>query len=733
MRIYDLKARMRIYVGLVVILIGILSIRLIVVQLVKNETYQIQAKENSVRLIPIKATRGEIFTHDKVVIASNKLVYTINLTYFDISKNPDLIKSLVDAVSNYYPDVTVEYVTEKIKSQKLRPYEPITLIRDIPWELVVKLEENRQQFPGVMISTEPLRSYPFGTLAGHVLGYIHQINAKEIEEMESNNIKYSLSSLIGKAGIEKQYEQILKGQDGARRMEVDAKGRLVSELDTSQPSAGNHIYLTIDSKLQQVMESTMEQTLTNLQKTYPKAKVGSAVLMDVKKGSVLAMCSQPSLNPDDWKGEISIDKVAYYFPQTPQYDPMQPGAQTNRAISSAYPPGSTFKPVTGMAALRAAVMNPLQDYVNCGGAYWIKPNIRCTGVHGNVNYLSGMAHSCNTYFQEMGRRAGQDNIVEVGREFGLGSKTGIDLPNEINGQLPSPEWKKDINAIILERQNVKNHKDVEEKYDTLISQAQSEAEIDELNKKKKAELNKLDAQYKIDYNFNTNWQQFDTFNMSIGQGYNNFTVMQLANYVSTIANGGYRMKPYLVDRIEDSQGRIIEQHEPEVSFNISDPAAIIPWTKRAMTAVTEPGGTAYSLFASFPDSIKVGAKTGTAESGRAGDSALKDVHGVFIAFAPADNPEIAFAGLVEYGYSGYGSSGIVCKALFEQYFGIIDHLNQNITSPEPVMPQVENTDENPILPDVPLEIETGSDDAVNEEGLVPNVIDTDIVGGQGEP
>ncbi|MDR1160299.1 MAG: penicillin-binding protein 2, partial [Syntrophomonadaceae bacterium] len=321
MKLTDIKFKIILYTLLIVILMGGLAFRLAFVQLLDNDTYQSQAKENTIRLIPIKASRGEIFSQDNQLMATNKLVYTINLTYLEMGKNQTMIDNLCQAVSPYYPEITVDFINEKINSQKYRPYEPVTIIRDIPLELVVKLEENRQNLPGIVVNVEPLRSYPMGSLAGHVLGYIHQINSQEIESMEKNNIKYTIDSLIGKSGVEKQYEQILRGQDGARRLEVDAKGRPVSEFDTLEPLAGDNIYLTIDSSIQQVMEKSMDETLTMLQRTLPKAKVGSAVMMNVKTGAVLAMCSMPSLNPDDWKGNISTEKVEYYFPQTSVYDP----------------------------------------------------------------------------------------------------------------------------------------------------------------------------------------------------------------------------------------------------------------------------------------------------------------------------------------------------------------------------------------------------------------------------
>jgi penicillin-binding protein 2 len=353
---------------------------------------------------------------------------------------------------------------------------------------------------------------------------------------------------------------------------------------------------------------------------------------------------------------------------------MNPGALTNRAIQSTYPPGSTFKPITGMAALEKGVMDPLKDLVNCAGSYWVAPYIKCTGVHGNVNYYKALGVSCNTYFQEMGRRAGKDEIIRVASEFGLGSRTGIDLPYEAKGLLPTPAWKKEIGSTLLKSKYDRLFKELDSKYANLQAKAANAEEKEKLVRKKAAEVAQLEAERKIDYNFNTNWQQYNTLNMSIGQGDNDYTVIQLANYVAAIANGGYVMQPHLVKKIVSHEGKVIKTFQPEVVHEADIAPLSIAETKRAMLAVTQPGGTAYSLFSHFPANIQVGAKTGTAETGRSGDNPRKEFHGVFIAFAPFDNPQIAFAAVVEYGINGYTSSGYIARDIFEQYFGIKDHL-----------------------------------------------------------
>jgi len=665
-----LKFKLKVYTYFVIALLVILGLRLAMVQLFFNDKYQTQAKDNRIRLVAIKAPRGEIYAADGEVLAANELVYTLSMNYLDSVDRTQLVRKLETMLKPYYPDITQKIIEEKIELQKFRLFEPVVIMRDIPWELVVKIEENRQELPGVEVSVEPLRNYPQGALAGHALGYIHSISQGELNGKDGS--QYSINSLIGKAGIEKQYEKELRGLDGAKQVEVNVSGRPVNnKLVTLQPHPGNNIYLTIDTKLQKVMEKSMAETLARLQTQNPKAKVASAVLLNVKTGEVLAMASMPNLYPDDWKGNLKPELASYYLP-TEINDPLNPGALTNRAIQTAYPPGSTFKVITGMAALEKGV-NP-EETVNCAGAYWMPPYIKCTGVHGKVNYYRAMAVSCNTYFQEMGRRAGKYEIIHVAKQFGLGSQTGIDLPYETAGLVPTPQWKKEISAIMINNKFKALYKELDKKYASLIAEAPNDEEKIQLTKKKASERAILDARYKVDYNYETSWQQWDTFNMSIGQGANNFTVIQLANYTAAIANGGYLMEPYLVKRIESHEGKLVKVTKPQLLNKVDLSTRTIAETRMAMLADTQPGGTAYALFGNFLPEIQVGAKTGTAETGRVGDNQRKEFHGVFIAFAPADDPQIAFAGVVEYGYSGGGSAAYIARDVFEQYFGIKNHL-----------------------------------------------------------
>jgi len=667
----EIKRNLRVFwwvaLGFYLLLLG----RLAVVQFLEQDKYETQAKENRMRLVSIKAPRGEILDKNGKTLAQNKLVYTVYISPTGVKDQEKGIERLVELLSPRYPEVTHANILSLIEKQKYKLFEPIALVRDIDWQAVTQIQESAHELPGVTIGIEPLRYYSNQDLAGHILGYVHPIYSKE-ELARYDTNAYSIGDLVGKDGVEKVYEKWLKGQDGARRVEVNAYARPIRELVTLQPKAGNNVRLTIDADLQTVLQQSTARVLSDLQKQYPKARVASSVVINVKTGAILALGSYPELNPNAFTGRMDAVTANYYFPDTKNeqgksvYDPLQPGAATNRALQATYPPGSTFKPIVGMAAIESGLMNPSADYVNCSGRYWLPPYIACTGVHGNVNLNRAMAVSCNVYFQEMGRRAGKDQLIRVANQFGLGTKTGIDLPYEKNGLLPTPQWKKDINGVLIDRRYESRRDELNQKYDSLLANAIDEASKKKINKEKQRELNQLKSWYEIDYNFNTQWQPFDTYNMSIGQGSNSYTPLQLANFVATIANGGQHMTPYVVDSIISPEGKILEQNEPEQTLATVDQQTIAD-VKRAMLEVGETGTAAF-LFSSFPANIQVAAKTGTAQTGRAGDVKDKDFHGVFIAFAPYDNPEIAFAGVVEYGRHGGSSAGIICRDIFQQYF-----------------------------------------------------------------
>jgi len=681
---------LRFFLVMVSLIFLSLGVRLFYLQVVNEEVYQTKSEQNRIRLLAIEPRRGDILDANGQVLATSKPVFNITMSHLDDKESEKMAVNNLAKLLNM-PDLTAEVIQEKINNHS-RKFEPVEIVK-IPWgkeatELISRLEERRDELPGVNIVVEPLRYYPNGSLAGHLLGYIGQISEEELERYGED--VYDLNDKIGKTGLERVYERYqetengpeigLRGKKGAQQVEVDATGRVVRELPlTIQPVPGNTLQLTLDAKLQKVLEDSLDEVIAEVKKKFPKAKAAGAVVLDVKTGAILAMASKPDMNPNDFVDGSFAQKADYYNDKDllPVF---------NRALQATYPPGSTFKMVTAMAALASEANIDPTYRVNCAGRYWKAPYIKCTKVHGRVNMYEAIAKSCNTYFQYVGELAGIDKINEVAKEFGLGVKTGFnDVLGEAAGIVPSPERKEKLNEPWVKEKHEEKVAEIEEKYDKLISQAETDREKKKLTREKNQALNQEKSRYKIEYNFYVKWKPYETYNTSIGQGDNSYTVLQLANYIATLANGGNRYKPYLVEKIISPDGDVIKEFEPELVHKVSLDPQILEEAKKGMLLVTQPGGTAYSLFKDFPPEIKVAAKTGTAQTGRVGDNKNKEFHGVFVAFAPYDDPQIAFAGVVEYGESGYGSAGKVAKAVFEEYFGLTnnseDIKDRTLTSP----------------------------------------------------
>lgn len=666
-----IEKTLKLYLGAIVFIFALMISKLTWLQIVNTEMYQTRAEQNRMRLIPLTAPRGPITDRNGKVLVTTNPVFNVSIAYLGLEDKEKVVKKLTEILND--PEITEEYITEQIAAQRFRLYEPIIIKRDVTPEIITMIEERRQELPGVIIEQYPQREYLFNGLAGHLVGYVHSISTKEIEQPEYKD--YGLSDLVGKFGVEKQYEQYLRGEKGAIQVEVNSKNKPIREVRRIPAKPGNKVVLTIDYDLQAVMDKTFDELLVKLQqsKDASKAKAGAVIALDVKTGAVLAMSSRPNMFPEDFNGTpLTQDEFNHYFG-------MHPTASQNRAIQGAYVPGSTFKPITGMAALEAEKTDGLER-IRCSGKYWLPPYIKCWDVHGSVDYNGAMAGSCNVYFQEMGRRAGIDEIARVGHEFGLDAKTNIDLPYEIDASsgmntgtiLPTIQWQKGYFSKKADEKTSyydKRITSVKDEYLDLMTATTDEKERKKLEREMNSKIRSLESALKSELDHYTRWHDWNTYNTSIGQGYTQFSIIQLASYVASLANGGTRLQPYVVEEVMDSSGKVILDNVPKVIHEVQIDQETIRKTVESMKAVTNPGGTAYSLFKNFPKEIKVAAKTGTSQPGRAGYGKT-DYDGLFIAFAPADNPQIALAGVVEYGFSGGSSVGVIAKAVFEQYFGL---------------------------------------------------------------
>lgn len=604
-----------VFVCMLLLLFFVLAARLFALQILNSETYASISSRNQLRIVSQPAKRGDIYDRNMLKLAGSEICFEISISTAKMTS--DEIKELAHNLAGFLkdPELNEEAIIDKI-DHRASNYQPV-VITTMPAEnnqhLVASLEENRDKLPGLLIIETPQRVYLEGSLASHVLGQVGKITDADADLVQNYN--YLSTDLVGKAGVERTMERFtdtegreigLRGKRGLSLLEVDSQNRIVREISNQESVSGNSLVLTIDADIQRVMEDSLAETVEKLKQERPKVVGGSAVLLDVKTGSVLAMASYPDYEPEDFIKGIDSEKAAYYYDET-----LKP--TFNRAISGAYPVGSTFKVSTALAALACGAIGR-DTHIFCDPENWDNDKAKCTGIHGMVDLSQALAVSCNTYAQDAGAAAGIDNMYEVFRQLGYGQLTGIELTGETRGLLANPDWKK-------------------------------------LNFKGRE----------------GNWYPYDTYYMSIGQGYSYYTTLQMAQAMATIANHGVRMQPHVVDRIIDYEGETVYQWEPRVMdrINMSDENWDVLYN--ALQAVTQPGGTAYRTFGNYP--VAVAAKTGTAQTGLVGDDKNNDYHGWFVAFAPADDPEVAFAGMVEYGFHGFSSGGVVCKDVFDAYFG----------------------------------------------------------------
>lgn len=643
----------KIYTAVVFFIIAILVGRLAWLQIWQNDLYQSKADNNRNRLMTITAKRGDIISSDGVVLVTDRPSYQVVLDNQIVRGNTEVIETLAKILND--EKLTAEAIQEICDENRMRLYKPIVLKKNIDIETVSQIEARRSELEGVSIESASDRTYLYGNIAGHVLGYLGEVSQAELDAQANGetDTNYRMGDYVGKVGLEKYYDQILRGKDGYKQVEVNANNRPLSDVKIVEPMEGANLVLTLNYELQKVLEEALDKNIALLKtsKRSDKVENAAAVVIEVNTGAVLAMASRPD------------DKIT----------------QQNRVIQGRYIPGSIFKPITAIAALETGNVTPTEKIHN-PGRYWKAPYIKSTAPIGYYNLYSAMGKSDNVYFQEIGRRTGIDAIGYYGAEFGLDTPTGIDLAYENRGErvsegLPTEEKRQAYHdwagAVWAERYD-KKIVETEEEYEKLIAAATTNEEKKALEKKRKNAIAILEADKKINVKWNTEWHEADTYNVAIGQGRQNYTPMQLAVYIAAIANGGTVYQPYLVQKICDSQGSVLQEIKPTILHQANVSVKTLAEIQKSLLAVTDVGGTAYGYFQSFPKDIKVAAKTGTAQPGGSGyrTSTQQYYDGVFVAYAPADNPQIAFVSVVEYGYSGAGSGAPVCKAVFEEYFGL---------------------------------------------------------------
>lgn len=654
----SVEKRMRVFLYVVVLVFLILVSRLAYIQLLQNDKFTTFARENRMRLIPINAPRGEIFDRYGVKLVGNQPVYTVYLekiTLVRLGQNDtdEMVRRLAVILG-----VEPQEIQQKINQQE-RLYEPIKLATKVPLEVVTRIEEQRLELPGVVIDVEPLREYPNGNLLSHVLGYVRQIDEEQLKKNKDNG--YAAGDLYGQSGLENTYEQYLRGQDGAWQVEVDSMGRPVRDLGNKEPVQGNNLVLTIDHRVQKAAEDALARSSqAALREGYREARAGAAVALDVRTGAVLAMASYPGYSPDSLSGFISQKDYDEIFDS-----PRRPFL--NRALSP-YAPGSIYKMIVAIAGLETNSITP-QATVSDPGYFLRGTRFNCWKLsgHGLVNMIKAIKVSCDTYFYQLGLSVGIENIAYFSKEFGLGEKTGIELPGEYTGVVPDYDAKMQLRKDYLSAEELRQVQAIEQRYNELLAKADSAEQRKQLLAKRSDEL--------MEVNWELAWHDYDTIISAIGQGDNRYNMLEMANYVATIANGGTLFKPYLVQRVVNPyDDRIIKENNPVVLKQANVSAQTLAVVRQGMREVTlPPDGTAYGFFAGLPP---VAAKTGTAEvSGQ-------DNHGLIVAYAPYDNPEIAVAVVMEFAGHGGTMAGPVAESMLAAYFDVAETDKKIVYSPE---------------------------------------------------
>jgi len=585
------RFRSRVVVVTFVILIafGVLCLRLFYLQVIRYSELNAAAESNRTAIVPIVPNRGVIMDRNGVVLATNYSAYTLEITP---SKVVAPVEEVIEQLSAIIDIQTRDKRRFKKQVDESKSIDSVPIRTRLTDEEVARFAAQRYRFPGVEIRARLFRNYPYDQLASHVIGYIGRINTSEkakIEESEDAG-NYRGTEYIGKLGVEQSYENQLHGTTGVQEMETSAGGRAVRRLNSSQAVPGNSVVLSIDIKLQKLIEDLYG------------TRRGALVALDPKTGEVLAFVSKPTFDPNLFVDGIDVDNW-----QALNESPDKP--LLNRALRGTYPPGSTYKPFMALAALQTGKRSEKVSISDPGffmfGSHRFRDDKE--GGHGVVDMYKSIVESCDTYYYTLARDMGVDLIYEQMKPLGFGQITGIDILGESRGILPSTDWKRTTY--------------------------------------KKAEQQR--------------WYSGETISLGIGQGYNSFTMLQLAHATATIANNGLKMRPHIVREVLDVETKAPTPVAKEPIGQLQLSLENLDIIKRAMIGVNIQGTSATSFVGA--QYVSAG-KTGTAQvftvkqnekyNAATVDERMRD-HALFIAFAPADEPKVALAMVVE--NSGFGA------------------------------------------------------------------------------
>ena len=576
---------------MITVVFSVLAVSFWVLQVVQNKKFEELAENNHQRTLPLRAPRGIVFDRDGHVLVENRHSYTISIVREhtkDINRTIRLLASVLG--------IEEARVREVVDRHRREPtYRPVTVVQDATLAQVAAVTARRLDFelPDVVVQEVPTRQYP-QTMAAHLFGYVGEVSDKDVAEGD----KLRSGDIVGQSGIEKVYNAMLMGEDGAKRVVVNSVGREIRTLEEDPPVEGKRLQLTVDYDVQKAIEDGFQVAGFN----------GAAVVLDPNNGDVLGFSSRPAYDPNAFSS--GIDRATWASLNTDELRPLQ-----DRAIQGRYSPGSTFKMAVATAALQEGVISP--DFkVHCGGAatFYGRP-FKCwkKGGHGTMDLRHAIEQSCNVYFYTIGNMTGIDKIHKWAMLLGLGEKSGIDLPNEVQGLVPSPEWKQQ--------------------------------------------------------RFKEKWYAGETVSVSIGQGGVSITPVSMAVYAAALANGGTRVTPRLLKAVDDGTGWKPQPAPPPNAKAPVDPEKFQA-IRDGLWMVVNGGGTGGRARIVGHD---VAGKTGTAQvisnEGRASARTTKDLrdNGWFVFFAPRDNPQIAGVVFLEHGIHGPNAAS-VAHHILETFF-----------------------------------------------------------------
>lgn len=601
-------------VGLFLV-VALLGLRLWHLQIREGPYYRDLSENNRTRQVLLEPARGLIYDRHGVLLANNVPSFSLYVTLEDVKDREVLVEQLADLLA-----LDPALIRKKLggKGGKLLPrkIKDRMTLRD-----AMLVESHRLDLPGVMVEVESQRNYPGGVTAAHLLGYVGEISPDQLEKPEFSGLHQG--SIVGQYGVEKSFDRHVRGQAGQKSIEVDALGHEKRAAVVEKPQAGNDLYLTIDVRLQKVAEDLLGQ------------EYGAIVALDPTNGDILAMASRPGFDPNVLSRELTPKQWVEIV-----QDEGRP--LNNRASQGQYPPGSTFKVPMAVAALETKTMAP-SSTVFCNGGYQFGKRIyhdwKASG-HGAVDLHTALVHSCDVYFYTVGQRMGIDVMAEFGKEFGLGQGTGVELPSERAGIMPSMAWK----------QKAKNEP----------------------------------------------WLPGETVSAAIGQGYVTVTPLQMASLIGTVANDGVNYRPRLVQAVMDRVTGNLQELPAVPRGKIKAKPETFRIVKEALADVVTKG-TATRAKSSL---VTIGGKTGTAQVAALRTGPQENIpkkfrdHAWFIAFAPVESPKIAVAVLAEHMGHGGSAAAPLAKEVIETYMKLapqVPMVSSNASKAEPVQSSLEQS------------------------------------------